>query len=137
MTGQKEKRSAYQAEYRAKNRELLREKAAEWYQRNKEERAKYREASKEKIRLKDAAYYAANQEEIGKKAAERYAKKKEQAEPQGQKIKKPPKFKYQAAYYQRIKNKKKFFCETCDVAFTRPCLLRCHFESKKHARRCE
>ena len=118
----------WEAKYRAANREILREKAKAYYAANKEKIAEYRETyranNREKIREQDRARYARNREEILRRKAEKRGPPKP---------KKPPKFKYQAAFNKRVKEEKRY-CEVCDIACAKPNELKKHFETKKHAR---
>ena len=77
------------------------------------------------INEQDRARYARNREEILRKKAELRRPPKP---------KKPPKFKYQAAFNKRVREEKRYYCEVCDTAFSKPNELKRHFETKKHAR---
>ena len=122
-------RKKKQAAYRAANREFLREKSKAYYAANKEKIAEYRETyranNREKIREQDRARYARNRERILQRAAELRVPPKP---------KKPPKFKYQAAFNKRVREEKRYYCEVCDTACSKPHELKKHFETKKHAR---
>ena len=75
-------RTAYQAAYRAANREKIAVKNAAHYAANREKitahNAAYRAANREKIAARDAARYAANREKIAVKKAAYYAANREQ-----------------------------------------------------------
>ena len=122
-------RKEKQAEYRAANREFFREKAKAYYANNREvllrKQAEYRSNNREKVREKDRARYARNRERILKRAAELRGPPKP---------KKPPKFKYQAAFNKRVREEKRYYCEVCDTACSKPNELKRHFETKKHVR---
>ena len=97
MTAEHEKtykdRKEGKAAYRAANREILREKSKEHYVNNGEEilrkKAEYRANNREKVREQDRVRCARNREEILRRKAEKRGPPKP---------KKPPKFKYQAAF---------------------------------------
>ena len=95
----------------------------------KEEKAAYRAANRsnnrEKVREQDRARYARNREEILRRKAEKRGPPKP---------KKPPKFKYQAAFNKRVREEKRYYCEVCDTACSKPNELKRHFETKKHVR---
>ena len=122
-------RKEKQAEYRAANREFLREKSKAYYAANREaireREASYRANNREKVREQDRARYARNRERILQRAAELRGPPKP---------KKPPKFKYQAAFNKRVREEKRYYCEVCDTACSKPNELKRHFETKKHAR---
>ena len=88
-------------------------------------KAEYRANNREKISEQDRARYARNREEILRRKAEKRGPPKP---------KKPPKFKYQAAFNKRVKEEKRYYCEVCDIACSKPNELKKHFETKKHAR---
>ena len=121
MSERKEKK----VEHRSATRELLRKKAAEHYANNREE-----------ILRKKAEYRANNQEKIREQDRERYARNPKKAEQlrEPKEPKKPPKFKYQAAFNKRVREEKRYYCEACDTACSKPSELRKHFETKKHVR---
>ena len=114
---------------RAANREIIREKAKAYYAANREKIAeyleKYRGNNREKVREHDRARYARNREEILRRKAEKRGPPKP---------KRPPKFKYQAAFNKRVKEEKRYYCEVFDIACAKPNELKKHFETKKHAR---
>ena len=116
----------WEAKYRAANREILREKAKGYYANNKEEiirkKVEYRANYREKVREQDRVRYARNREEILRRKAEKRGPPKP---------KKPPKFKYQAAFNKRVKEEKRYYC---DIACAKPNELKKHFETKKHVR---
>ena len=133
MTAEHEKtykdRKEEKAAYRAANRAILREKSKEHYVNNREEilrkQAEYRANNREKVREQDRARYARNRKEILRRKAEKRGPPKP---------KKLPKFKYQAAFNKRVKEEKRYYCEVCDTACSKPNELKKHFETKKHAR---
>ena len=117
----KEEKAAYRA--------AKREKSKAYYAANKEKAKAYRETyranNREKIREKDRARYVRNRERILRRSAELRGPPKP---------KKPPKFKYQAAFNKRVREEKRYYCEACDTACSKPNELKRHFETKKHAR---
>ena len=50
------------------------------------------------------------------------------------KPKKSPKYKYQAAFNKKVREEKRFYCEFCGTACSKPNELKKHFETRKHAR---
>ena len=128
------------AEYHANNREEILRKKNERYANNHEKWTVYYDANREEILRKKAEYRANNREKINEQDRARYARNREEilrkkAELRGpSKPKKPPKFKYQAAFNKRVREEKRYYCEVCDTAFSKPNELKRHFETKKHAR---
>ena len=133
MTEEHEKtykdRKEEKAAYRAANREIIREKAKAYYAVNREKilrnKSEYRANNREKVREQDRARYVRNRDKILQRKAEQRGPPKP---------KKPPKFKYQAAFNKRVKEEKRYYCEVCDTTCSKPNELKKHFETKKHAR---